>query len=219
MNYAIDIIIVLIVLFSAILAAKKGFVKTLIEFAGFLLAVFVAFSFSNVAADYVYNNMIEPVAIESISTAIENAEDDILNSVPSYISFLAEKGGLTNESILNAGGTSSLEIATTISNNAIEPISINLLRFLASILIFVILLIVVKILAKFLNSLFKGVIFGTANKMLGAVLGAAKGFVYSVVFSLLCALLATLSNTYINEAVIESTFICKYILSALPFGF
>lgn len=221
MNYVLDIVLILIVLISAIISAKKGFVKTLIELVGFVLAILVAFSASSVIANYIYTNMVEPVAVDSISSAISNAEKNILESVPPYISFFANKAGLTNESILSAGGTSPNEIAIAITETAIKPIAINIIKFIASLIIFVALLIVVKLIARLINSLFKGAILGTANKILGSILGIAKGCVYAFIFSIICALVVTISgdnSAYINESVIESTYICKHILSILPFG-
>ena len=55
MWFILDLIIVAILVVFALLAAKKGFVKSVIEIAGFVLAIFLAFTLSSPATNFIYD--------------------------------------------------------------------------------------------------------------------------------------------------------------------
>lgn len=220
MSFVLDAVILVIIAGCAFFAAKKGFVRTLIEFVGFLAAIFLAFTLSSAVSDFVYDKTIRPAAETAIAAGIESSAEDA--AMPEFILNLAGKAGINEEMISSAVGINAEEIAKNVTETALKPLAINVIKFISIILIFVILLIVVKILARFLNSLFKGVLFGTANKTLGAVLGGAKGIIYSVIFCVAASLIVSLTESgilFITDDSIQNSYICKFILSVLPFKF
>lgn len=218
MNFVLDGIIIVIIAVCALLAAKKGFVRTLIEFVGFLAAIFLAFTLSSTVSGFVYDKTIRPAAETAIAAGIESSAEDA--AMPEFILTLAEKAGINEDMISTAVGINAEEIAKNVTETALMPLAINVIKFIAIIVIFVLLLIVVKIVARFLNSLFKGVLLGSANKALGAVLGGAKGAIYSVVFCIVASLIVSITKSgflFITEDAIQNSYICKFILGILPF--
>ena len=222
MNFVLDGIIVVIIAVCAFLAAKKGFVRSLIELAGFLAAIFLAFTLSTMVADFVYEKTIKTAAETAIASAVENTAEGAIDQMPGFVMTLAEKAGITEDSINSSVGANAQEIAANITETTLKPLAINVIKFISIIFIFVLLLIVVKIAARFLNSLFKGVLLGSANKALGAVLGGAKGAIYSVVFCIVASLIVSITSSgllFITDDAIQGSYICKFILSILPFTF
>lgn len=215
MGYILDLIFIAIVALCIFLAVKKGFVRSLVEVVGYLLAVVIAFSVSSFVADYVYNQVIETKLVETISTAVEQNSNDVIDKMPDYLVAILDKTNVDLDKLLSSDNLDSQKIANQVSE-VIEPLAVNIVRTIASIIIFIILIIVVSILARFLNSLFKGVILGTANKVLGGALGFVKGFVIASLFSLAVYFIANTSTSEIlfftNDAI-EGSFICNRVIS------
>ena len=65
----LDLIIVLIIVFCAIISAKHGFVRTVVEVAGFLAAFVIAFTISSPLANATYDKIIEPKIVENVQDA------------------------------------------------------------------------------------------------------------------------------------------------------
>ena len=220
MNFVLDGIIIVIIAICALLAAKKGFVRTLIEFLGFLAAIFLAFTLSSAVSDFVYDKTIKPAAETAIASSIVSSTEDA--AMPKFILTLAQKAGINEDMISSAVGINAEEIAKNVTETALKPLAINVIKFIAIIVIFVLLLVVVKIVARFFNSLFKGALLGSANKVLGAVLGGAKGAIYSVIFCIVSSLVVSITSAgflFITDDAIQNSYICKFILSILPFSF
>lgn len=210
----LDVIFVLIVAISVLIAVKKGFVRSLIEVIGYILAVVLAFSFSGIVAEYLYDNFLNETIVKAVETAIVENSSNVFNDLPGYIKMLIPSNADLN-SILQSSSIS----VDTISEQVyvtIRPIAVNIIKTIASFVIFVICLIVSRVLAKLLNSLFKGVVFGTANKLLGGVLGAIKGVVIGTIFSL-CIYLATIvpSISFLDFATdaLYNSYICKSVVN------
>ena len=114
MSLILDGIILLIVIVCALLAAKKGFVRTLIELVGFVLAIIVAFMVANPVAGFIYDSAVKPVAESAIQTVVEKGGTTAFEALPEFIKNIAEKANLTPDSIIQASGTSAQEIAINI---------------------------------------------------------------------------------------------------------
>ena len=154
MDYILDLIFIAIVALCIFLAVKKGFVRSLVEVVGYLLAVVIAFSVSSFVADYVYNQVIETKLVETISTAVEQNSNDVIDKMPDYLVAILDKTNVDLDKLLSSDNLDSQKIANQVSE-VVEPLAVNIVRTIASIIIFIILIIVVSILARFLNSLFK----------------------------------------------------------------
>lgn len=218
MGIALDIILVLIVLICIFLAVKKGFVRSLIEVVGYILAIVIAFSVSGMAADYIYDNIIGEKVVETISAAVEENSEAALEALPDYITVLLDKTNFNLEALLSNGNENAVNVAQQVSDNMLKPLVVGILKTIISVVIFLILMIVVKLLAKVMNSLFTGAVLGTANKILGVSLGLVKGLVFATVFCMIVYFITTISNTefliFTNDAINES-FLTKNVIELI----
>lgn len=222
MNYLLDLIVVLIILVSAVLAAKKGFVRTLIELVGFLLAVVISVSLSSYIADAVYSDYVKPNVVEAVFETIENKSENALESMPAFVLGIAEKAGLDDDSVHKELSETADDAAARIADTAVKPIAVSLVKCISMIIIMLILIIAVKFAARFINSFFKGIIFGTANKALGAVLGVAKGTVYAIVFCLISSFIVAFFGVdflFLTEESISGSIFCEFVQNTLSITF
>lgn len=217
MNYILDLIFLLIVAIFVFISVKKGFVRSLIEVVGYVLAIVLAISISTPSSNYIYDKAIEPGLITSINNAIEEKSDAAIEGLPEFI-----KGILNNTDIFTdieniLSGDKVTSIAQEISE-IVKPIAISVLKTILSIVIFVILLIVVSILAKIINSMFKGVVLGTANKVLGAALGGVKGIIFACIFCLAVYFITAVSTKewlFFTDEAINNSYICSSIVELI----
>ncbi len=222
MGYIIDLIALGIIVLSIFMSAKRGFVRTLIEVVGFVVALVLAFSISSPLADMIYNKFLEPPMISAAQSAAEtsgqNAADALWSAVPSFVAKNGDKFGLSYEGVSDAIGsvTSSAAVETSVrraSQNVIKPVAVNLLSTLFATILFIVLLIVVKFSAKFVNKLFSFSIIGKLNRNLGGVLGAVKGLIIAFAFLMVVKTLITTSGGFgiFNFDMLESSIVFEFL--------
>lgn len=230
MSYILDAIIVLIIVITVVLSAKKGFVCTLIEVIGFIAAIVIAISLSSPISNFIYQSAIEPVVVktvENVATETASGASDAVDAVWEKMpKFITESNffGLSKESISQqvVGETTSgaMEIADSISNSFVKPTATKLLSGLISVILVVILLFVVKILAKALNKLFSFSIIGDINKTLGGVLGLIKGLAFAVVFCMIITLIISFTKNgflIFTYDTINASYLFKFLAGFSPF--
>ena len=181
----IDLSILGIIVLSAIISAYYGFVRTVIEIAGFIAAILIATAVSKPIADFLYNKVIEPSVVSRIEKSADEDThkklENIYDEMPSYIKNNAEKFGVSKEDINdtfsdNISNGITVAAKKTLENN-LKPFAVEVLNLLISRTIIVILLILVGFLAKVINKLFSVKFLDKINKSLGAFLGCFKGLI------------------------------------------
>lgn len=230
MAIVLDLIIIAIVVVFAIISAKKGFVRTLIEVVGFVFAIYVALTFSTPLSNMIYDKTVHPIVAKTFESAINDgaansnaAVDAVWNKIPSFIS---ENSffNISKENALNVlGDNISLDtqtITTKISDSLLKPAITKIISSLLAIIIVCVLLFIVKILAVQINKLFNISLVGGLNKTLGGILGIVKGGTIAIVFCLFISLILTFAKdgflifTYDN---INASTLFKFIMSFSPF--
>lgn len=216
MSWIIDIIALAIIVLCIIVSAKKGFVKTIVEFVGFIAAIIVAFTVSTPLAGTFYDKMIEPPLIDAVCEQAEDksveAVDSTWGELPDFLTESTEKFGLSTELLsdsinenLSEGLASAVE---TTSENLIRPIFVKLAGLVIGIVLFLVLLIIVKILSTVINKLFSFSIVGKLNRSLGGVIGVLKGLVYALIFCAVISLIVSFSENgfliFNTESVAQS---------------
>ncbi len=231
MSIILDLAVVAVVVICIILAAKKGFVRTLIDLIGFVAAIAVAFTLSSPISSFLYEKTIEPPVSKAVYSAVDKslgettesakeAINKLFDSLPAGVSKLADKTGYSADALAEKmqSATDSEEISNQICANVIEPAISTIVKYIVAILLFVITLILMKFVSKFINSLFKGALLGTANLVLGGALGACKGIIFVAIGCMAISLIAGLiSNNSLSDAI-DNTRIFKTILNLIPFG-
>lgn len=192
MSLALDIILVVIFAAFVLTAAKKGFVKTLLELVASILALVLAYQLSPLVAQGAYDGIVK----ESMITSIEEQLDENFNTasaakkaevtleaLPDFVVSLASSAGVEINEIkakISSEKFSSENLATELVEKVAEPIVIGALTIVAFMILALLLLFVLKFLAHIISKLFNIPLIGTANKILGALLGACKGIIVIV---------------------------------------
>ncbi len=92
MKYVLDLVIVVLIIICAATGSRKGAVRMLISLAGYVAAVAAAVFVSNVASEYVYENLIKPSVVSALESKAESLEQEYLSS--EKINEILEENGL-----------------------------------------------------------------------------------------------------------------------------
>ena len=198
MSLALDIILIVIFAAFVLTAAKKGFVKTLLELVAVAAALVLAYQFSPVVAQGAYDGFVKESMISSIeeqidenfntSTAAKKAEVT-LEALPDFMVSLASSAGVEINDIkakIASEKFSSQNIATELVEKVAEPIVIGAMTIVIFMILAIILIFALKVVAHLISKLFDVPLIGTANKILGGALGACKGV---IVIIFICTIL------------------------------
>ncbi len=224
----LDLIIIAIVVLYIFISARHGFVRTLIEVAGFIAACVVAFTVSSPLADLTYDKIIEPKIISNIEQVTSDGgnavAEKLWNSFPDIIKKYSADIGVNEQAFYDsinstvAGGAS--DSAVKISENVTKPLIIKLVSALYSTVITIVLIIVSKYLAIIVNRLFKIPVIGKINAALGGVVGAVKGLAFAFVFCAVISIIILLTKNgfwIFNPENIESSNLFKLLYGFSPF--
>lgn len=216
-EHAIDIFAFAIFILMMLIGAKRGFLRTLAEFACSLLAFTAAKLLATPAATFAYNTFYQARAlslVNSVFTGTGNSAADVigkvLDALPGGVGEYARASGLVSgESITNAI-QNNIVSAAEIETNIIRPIAEQLLRIALfaclSLLIGTVLRIIVRIV---IHAVRKGAVVKASDTVLGIVIGGLKGLLAAFIFGAVTiflsyaspAMAAYTANSYICLAV------------------
>ncbi|MBQ8531894.1 MAG: CvpA family protein [Clostridia bacterium] len=223
MNFVIDLIVVAIIAVCAVVSAKRGFVKVLVEVVGFVAAIILTFTISTPLSEATYDKIIEPPIVNAAVEAVgESAEHEAWNAIPDFIVDNAAKLGLSVEDFsqkISENLSNGTETAvTTASREIVRPVVTQILGLIYSIVIMVVLLVVVKFLAKMINRVFSFSIIGKANRLLGGIIGIPKGIIFAILFCMVISLIVSLNNGFLifTAENIEKTYVFKFFAEIIP---
>ncbi len=222
MHFIIDLILIGIIAIIALVSAKKGFVRTVVEVVGFIAAVLVAFTVSKPLADVTYVKGIEPAILNSISESAEestiNTVDTVWENLPQFITDNAANFGISKEvleeSISQGTENTAQTMLADVSQNVIKPFVVGILETVYAVILIILLSFVVKALAKLLNKVFSFSIVGKLNNTLGGVLGVVKGIAIALILCEAVLLIVSFTTNGIwifNNANIEKTILFKFL--------
>lgn len=228
MGIVLDLILVLIVALCVIISVKRGFMKTVVEFVGFVLAIYIAFTFGPVLSDATYNNFVKPSISNEISEAITDASNagstqitnELWKKLPDFLTDNADKFGVSLEKIQSDisldNVTDTSEISNNITDSVVKPVATAALDTIFSILLFLVISLLAKLLSKPINKLFSVSYVGKVNKALGVILGVGNGVVFSVLFCVIISSIIIFTKSgfliFTRENIEDSTvfeLLCK----------
>lgn len=187
MSIILDIILVAIFAAYVLFAAKKGFVRTLLELVAVVAAIFLSFQISPVIAQTAYDGFVEKQIVTALEEQIDENIDSlsvtektnaVLDAIPEFAVSLASSAGVEISDIkdqISAQKFDSQNLAQSLVDKIAEPIVVGAIKIIIFILLAVVLMIVLKIAAKYISKLFDIPVVKSLNKSLGGVLGAIKG--------------------------------------------
>lgn len=216
LSIILDLIVVAIIVIFALISAKRGFVRTLIELVGFVLVIILANSISTPLANLTYDKAVEPAIIKSVESMQLESGNIEADALPAIIQNVMGEDVIADfQQKLTQNINSGINTAVTnASQTVVKPLVTNILSMIYVITISVVLLFVVGILANLINKLFSFSVVGRVNSSLGAVLGAVKGIIISMVVCTLIALIVSLTENgflIFTEDAINNSYIFKLL--------
>lgn len=193
----IDIILLVILALCVLLAIKKGLLRSIVEFAGFLLALPVSIYGAKAVAPLLYNQFFHQRLIDSTVTKMDGYGDiaafvaqvkGTLNALPFSLEGLGQKFGVDINGTLDGmtSGLSNATLAQEYVNSFLKPIVTVLCTGALILLFFILMVVAIKILSFVLKTVPMPHGLKEANGVLGAIMGLLKGVI--VVF-VLCTVL------------------------------
>lgn len=227
MSIILDLIVLAIIVLTVVMSARRGFVRVIIELAGFIAAIFITFTISTPLGNITYDKIIEPPALNAVEDiTVDSASvsvETLWRSMPKFVQDNAEKLGISKAAIEktlnNNAGSSAKAVAKTVSQEVVKPVVSELLALIYSVIVFILLLIAVKFLAKFLNRIFSFSVIGTLNRVLGGIVGIPKGIIIAILFCLIVALITMFTSEgflFFSKDVIDKTVIFKFFSEIIP---
>lgn len=221
----IDLVLLLIIGLAVYFAARKGFIRTVIEAVGLLAAVIITLTVCTPLANATYDKIIEPPLLEAadqeVHSSLDDAINDAWNKLPDFIQNYAEAEGVVLNEILENSSpieSNANKVVAEISQNTIKPIAIKLISALYSLVILTVLLFAVKFLAVSLNKVFSFSFAGKINTFLGGVCGLVKGVAIAFLVCIVIYMVISFTEngiwilTYEN---IEKTIIFKTLIGLI----
>ncbi|MBR3847835.1 MAG: CvpA family protein [Oscillospiraceae bacterium] len=210
----VDIVAVAIVLVSALIGRRRGFIKTL----SWIIAVALSFSlasyFADIAAPVVSEKYVVPHLTSRVEENIETDSEPAPQSPGEYSEFF-KKLGIPESIVTDATG----EISKVLTQSFTEPlkalthnIAYKLTRTILFVIFFLILLLVISLLLKIVNLAAKIPGLNFINKLLGLILGLILGYLIVIILSLIL----TKTGTFLTGEILEETVVLKFLCSFFP---
>lgn len=233
MSVMLDLAVVLILGLSVVLGWKRGFVKTLIKFAGSLIslvaAVVLATPLSVFINDLFVADWISGIARGALAeqlSAIGNDFSTLFSQMPEGFQSLINRFGITQDDAQRqyeqmaaenkTDGLITEELSDYISAGAAEAVSYAI----AFLVLYIAFYFVLKLVTKLIDPIFHLPLLHGANATLGALLGLLIGVVFLWILALLVEHLAPyLSETdsvFSSGFSAENTLLYQFFAEANP---
>lgn len=214
MTYIVDIILVAIFAIIILISAKKGFFRSVIDFAGSMIAVILARILSASYAATAFESLVAPGARKLLAQNLGSAGttdysqqvENALNSLPEGLNGILQIMGIDSNSILekasegvNFNGDNLVE---SLMNSIVTPLGTAVLQFILFVLLAVALIFFIKVFGRLFDKIFKKLpVIKGLNKSLGAVFGVLRGLIIVVIVSMLISVVVSFTT---NEMLITS---------------
>lgn len=119
MKYILDLLIAALVIGCAVSGSRKGAVRMLITLVGYIVAVMTATFVSNVASEYVYENLVKPFVISVLESNAATLEEEYLSS-GRINQILEENGIILNDEQLSSLKNDSVQYKELMDNEKIR---------------------------------------------------------------------------------------------------
>jgi hypothetical protein len=220
MSLFLDIITVAVFVVVIYRAFRKGFLRSLVELAGYIASFVVAYLLSNPVGQWIDNafmNKFVTGSITQLATSSGNGNEafltKILESVPA-VATTTMSGIGSSLGALGAKATASIVQAISM------PLSQLISRTIAFFILLALCLAAVKIIAGVAGVFGKLPLIGALNSLAGAGIGVIQAiiimFFISTLISLAVSIMALQNNPPITSSTINSTQIYKYVHNINP---
>lgn len=221
----LDIFFLAFAVLTIFIARKKGFVLSLLDFAAFFLAVFLAIPISGWLAEGVYNTFISQSVVTALEAQLPSAASGaeiaaqvnaVLSDFPDFVTAYASSIGIDISEIsrqVSAAGASTGSLAQTVEANIVAPIVTAVCKAIIFVILLIIFVILLKIAARLINQFFKLPVLKTLNGTLGAVLGVLKAAVGIVIICSVIGLIGELTaeSTPVIQNSVNDSVVAEFV--------
>lgn len=215
----LDLIIILLFAVFVLIGIKRGAVKTLLNLAGTVLAVFLSTVLGSNIAQWMYDVFFKNGIIQSINntlaeTGAAQTVENAISSIPDAVFDALSIFGISKDSLLYQTEntvTSAQSSVSSVVEGVISPILTSIISFFLIIIFFILLLVLFKFLIKLINGIFNLPILHMFNKIFGGVLGVIEGavIIYLLVLLVKIILPFTGEDFFITQQMINDSIIFK----------
>jgi uncharacterized membrane protein required for colicin V production len=232
------VVVFVIIVFTSY---RKGFIRSVIELAGYLASFVVSYIFSAPFGKWIFSTFLQPVVsgqikdyivsnIASKATAQANGALDssgiasFANNIPGAFKSMLGNYNISTDTLHIIAGSaiksSSQSAADVLITNVINPITQIISRGIAFAIIFALCMIAVQIIASLSNGVSKIPIIGSVNRIGGAVVGVLKSVIVLLIIATCIAViipvLSLQKNPVITQANVSNSTIFKAIYNNNP---
>lgn len=222
-NY-VDLIIVGIILFFAIIGLQKGIFITLVNFIRYVLGFSLCVFSADRLPQPIYDNFLQDKIQDTVNKKIVTSSniDEIINNINESVDSLPTF--LKNSISVSSLKISSSNISQNITNEVFEPLILGILKVLIFIIVFILFFgitgaIIHHIRKKRKENKKKSIVVFT-DRLLGFVFGMLKGalvvFVFVSIITYLLGIPSITSNRFLQTAADSQLY--KLLLNYNPFN-
>lgn len=218
----LDIAAAAIVIYCMVSAARKGFLRTIVQMAAYVAIVMAASFLSRAAAPVIYDRIVEPMIFESSRSedapqSKQNAA--LVSAVPHGLLSLLDEAldPLTDLLPENLDPQEFADdLIDDLTDATLRPLMISAISMIGFVAVFAILSLLANILLSALGIINYVPVVGTFNALLGGAVGILQGV---LIVWVLAVLLGGLLHIYpegwwiFNQNVIGKTFLFQYFMN------
>ena len=202
----IDLLLVLAFALMVWMAARRGFFRTVLQLAAWIVSIALAGVLSAALAPAIYEAFFAgPARLlieQNIGAAAESSQaaqyaQQVIEELPEAVRQLAGVAGISMEGLIGSlreNGFSAANAAELLEHSIVSPIAVAVIRFALCLILFFLLLIALRLLGRRLARLRDIPVFKQADWILGAALGIVKGALLVLVLALILRAGAALND-------------------------
>lgn len=197
MNY-IDIAVLIIIGFSCFQGYRRGFIKTLFDTLGVLVAFFLSKEVSHIMEEFLMNNT---KLFTRVHDFIENKSSiNFMESADKLFNLPVELQNILSN-IIKTGDLTQADTFQVFVNN----ISIIVVRSVSFIITFLVIYALLVVLSNLINIIFKLPVLNITNRVFGAGTGFVKGVIMLyIIFALASPIIGFMQENDIAKGVLSS---------------
>jgi len=201
----IDLLLVLAFALVVLAAARRGFFKTVLRLAAWIVSIAVAGVLSAALAPPIYEAFFAGPARalieQSIGAAVESSQaaqaaQKVIEELPEALRQLADFAGVSTRELIGnlQSNFSAANAASLLEQSVVAPIATAVIRLCVCLALFVLLIIALRFACHWLEKLREVPVLKQTDWILGAALGAVKGVLLVFVLALLLRAAAAVST-------------------------
>lgn len=198
-------------------AARQGFAATLVNLAGYVAALAVAWPAARYAAAQVFAYGLRAGLVERVAQKLSESEQtlelldsaaQLLDGLPIYVAQLLHMDPAVVQRLADTLGSTAQASAEAVVDGVLAPVVIGALGVLLFLLLFPLLLWVVRLVTRMFRAANDIPIVGPLNSILGGAAGVLMGVVCLFIWALLLQFVVLLTGgtlVFLNSQVLSST--------------